>query len=155
MSKKLNQLINQKVKAEKQLLAAQYKEKYLEHEVKSLTRRERTHRLCVRGGMLEKFLREPSWLRDEDVLELLAFVFQTETAQKKLNSLIEKRQTEFSETPTKIPCDEQGRNYTPVARCVAFCEAPCREQMTVANNLLCSSRGSVASPALADASYPL
>lgn len=31
--------------------------------------------------MLEKFLREPSWLRDEDVLELLTFVFQTETAQ--------------------------------------------------------------------------
>lgn len=49
----------------------------------------------------------------------------------------------------------EGRNYTPVARCVAFCEAPCREQMTFANDLLCSSRESCAFPAPVDTGYPL
>ncbi len=47
---------------------------------------ERTHRLCTRAGMLEKFLREPTLLTDDDVMELLTFLFHDEAAQKKLNT---------------------------------------------------------------------
>ena len=58
MSEKLEKLEQKWQKAEKQLTAAKHKEKYLEHEMKRLNRKERTHRLCTRAGMLEVFLHE-------------------------------------------------------------------------------------------------
>ena len=41
--------------------------------------------------MMETFLKEPTVLTDEDVMELLTFIFQSEAVQKKLNLLIESR----------------------------------------------------------------
>lgn len=75
----------------------------MQSELKRLTRSERTHRLCTRAGMLEIFLKEPTVLTDEDVMELLTFLFHSEAAQKKLNTLIEERRktltTDGSENP--------------------------------------------------------
>ena len=90
MNEKLEKLNRQKTAAEKKLIAAQHREKQLEHERKRLTRSERTHRL-TRAGMLEKFLREPALLTDDDVMELLTFLFHGEAVQKKLDTLTEKR----------------------------------------------------------------
>ena len=87
----LEKLKQQKYVAEKKLTAAKHKEKRLESEIKRLTRSERTHRLCTRAGMLETFLREPTVLTDDDVMELLTFIFHSEAVQKKLNMLIENR----------------------------------------------------------------
>lgn len=103
MSEKLEKLKHDQYVAERKLTAAKHKEKQLQHELKHLTRSERTHRLCTRAGMLEKFLREPTLLTDDDVMELLTFLFHGESAQKKLDSLIEKRKqsltTDGSENP--------------------------------------------------------
>lgn len=85
----LEKLKQQKYVAEKKLTAAKHREKQLQHELKQLTRSERTHRLCTRAGMLETFLREPTVLTDDDVMELLSFIFHSEAVQKKLNMLIE------------------------------------------------------------------
>ena len=63
----------------------------MQSELKRLTRSERTHRLCTRAGMLETFLKEPTVLTDEDVMELPTFIFQREAVHKKLNLLIESR----------------------------------------------------------------
>ena len=82
--------------AERKLTAAKHKEKRLQSELKRLTRSERTHRLCTRAGMLETFLKEPTVLTDEDVMELLTFIFQSEAVQKKLNLLIENRENELT-----------------------------------------------------------
>ena len=90
-NEQLEKLKQQKYVAEKKLTAAKHKEKRLESEIKRLTRSERTHRLCTRAGMLETFLREPTILTDDDVMELLTFIFHSEVIQKKLNMLIEKR----------------------------------------------------------------
>ena len=90
-NEQLEKLKQQKYVAEKKLTAAKHKEKRLESEIKRLTRSERTHRLCTRAGMLETFLREPTILTDDDVMELLTFIFHGEAVQKKLNMLIEKR----------------------------------------------------------------
>ena len=90
-NEQLEKLKQQKYVAEKKLTAAKHKEKRLESEIKRLTRSERTHRLCTRAGMLETFLREPTILTDDDVMELLTFIFHSEAIQKKLNMLIEKR----------------------------------------------------------------
>ena len=91
MSEELEKLKHKQYVAERKLTAAKHKEKRLQSELKWLTRSERTHRLCTRAGMLETFLKEPTVLTDEDVMELLTFIFQSETVQKKLDLLIESR----------------------------------------------------------------
>ena len=90
-SEKLEKLKHDQYVAERKLTAAKHKEKRLQSELKRLTRSERTHRLCTRAGMLVTFLKEPTVLTDEDVMELLTFIFQSEAVQKKLNLLIESR----------------------------------------------------------------
>jgi hypothetical protein len=103
VSEELEKLKHKQYVAERKLTAAKHKEKRLQSELKRLTRSERTHRLCTRAGMLETFLKEPTVLTDEDVMELLTFIFQSETVQKKLNLLIESRRetltTDGSENP--------------------------------------------------------
>ena len=90
-NEQLEKLKHQKYVAEKKLTAAKHKEERLQHELKRLTRSERTHRLCTRAGMLETFLREPTILTDDDVMKLLTFIFHSEAVQKKLDLLIESR----------------------------------------------------------------
>ena len=90
-NEKLEKLKHDKYVAEKKLTAAKHREKQLESELKRLTRSERTHRLCTRAGMLEAFLREPTLLTDDDVMELLTFIFQSKVVHEKLSMLIENR----------------------------------------------------------------
>ena len=91
MSEELEKLRHEQYVAERKLTAAKHKEKRLQNELKRLTRSGRNHRLCTRAGMLETFLKEPTVLTDEGVMELLTFIFQSEAVQKKLNLLIESR----------------------------------------------------------------
>lgn len=90
-NEKLEKLKHEQYVAERKLTAAKHKKKRLESEINRLTRSERTHRLCTRAGMLETFLKEPTTLTDDDVMELLTFIFHSEAVQKKLNMLIENR----------------------------------------------------------------
>ena len=96
MSEELEKLRHKQCIAERKLTAAKHKEKRLQSELKRLTRSERTHRLCTRAGMMETFLREPTVLTDDDVMELLTFIFHSEAVQKKLNLLIENRENELA-----------------------------------------------------------
>ena len=90
-NEKLEKLKHEQYVAERKLTAAKHKKKRLESEINRLTRSERTHRLCTRAGMLETFLKEPTTLTDDDVMELLTFIFHSEAVQKKLDLLIENR----------------------------------------------------------------
>ena len=64
------------------------KEKIVQSEIKRLTRKERTHRLCVRGGMLEHFLREPELLSNDQVQELLSVAFRQEAVVLRLSRML-------------------------------------------------------------------
>ena len=103
MNEKLEKLKHEQYVAERKLTAAKHKEKRMQSELKRLTKGERTHRLCTRAGMLETFLKEPTVLTDNDVMELLTFIFHSEAVQKKLNLLIENRkkaqETDEGENP--------------------------------------------------------
>ena len=55
----------------------------------SYTRRERTHRLCTRAGMLESFLRDPEALSNDQVMTLLKTAFQQEPVQQALKKLLQ------------------------------------------------------------------
>ena len=69
--------------------------KYYENEIKirkaqlsHLNRRERTHRLCSHGGMLEKFIERPDMLSDEQIMQLLSFAFHKNDVQALLRQMI-------------------------------------------------------------------
>ena len=60
-----------------QLSFLEQREKILVSQSAELTRKQRTHRLCTRGGMLESFLIHPGKLTDGQVMELLSIAFRT------------------------------------------------------------------------------
>ena len=53
------------------------------------TRRERTHRLCTRAGMLESFLRDPEALSNDQVMVLLRIAFQQEPVKEALEKMLQ------------------------------------------------------------------
>ena len=71
MNEKLEKLNRELAKGEARLRRAQHEQKILEHQMKQLTRKERTHRLCTRGAMLESFLIRT----DDDVMDILKQAF--------------------------------------------------------------------------------
>ena len=82
-------------------IAEEFQEEYpakivlaLQHQLKQLTRKERTHRLCTRGGMLESFLQEPERLTDDDVMLLLKLIFHRQDTQELLKKLLEREKPE-------------------------------------------------------------
>ena len=88
---KLEKLNRELEKSEKKLRKAINDEKALQHQ---LTRKERTHRLCTRGGMLESFLQEPERLTDDDVMLLLTLIFHRQDTQELLKKLLEREKPE-------------------------------------------------------------
>ena len=86
--------VHKRVESEKKLRKAINDEKALQHQLKQLTRKERTHRLCTRGGMLESFLQEPERLTDDDVMLLLKLIFHRQDTQELLKKLLEREKPE-------------------------------------------------------------
>ena len=127
MNEKLKKLNQQLAKSEARLRRAQHEEKILEHQMKQLTRKERTHRLCTRGAMLESFLIRPEVLTDDDVMDILKQAFSQTGMKEAVAESVKQR-------VAGEPLTKEGRNYTPVepVRCV-LPEAPCREQMISAD----------------------
>ena len=91
---KLERLNRELEKSEKKLRKAINDEKALQHQLKQLTRKERRHRLCTRGGMLESFLQEPERLTDDDVMLLLKLIFHRQDTQELLKKLLEREKPE-------------------------------------------------------------
>ena len=60
-------------------------QKILAKEATLLNRRQRTRRLCIRGGMLESFLGVPERLSDEQVMTLLKLAFNTSVVVNQLS----------------------------------------------------------------------
>ena len=52
-------------------------------------RRERTHRLCTRAGMLESFLRDPEVLTNDQVMALLRIAFEQEPVKEALKKMLQ------------------------------------------------------------------
>ena len=68
-------------------------DKMLQSEIKRLTRNERTHRLCTRGGMIEAFIQEPEKLSDDQVMELLTVAFRQPEVSGLLQKMLEEVKT--------------------------------------------------------------
>ena len=88
LEQKLQEFDREILSTKQALWFYEQKEKIVQSEIKRLMRKERTHRLCVRGGMLEHFLREPELLSDDQVQELLTLAFRQEAVVLKLSRML-------------------------------------------------------------------
>ena len=82
MSEKLDKLNQEIEKTEAKLRRAQHEEKILEHQIKTLTRKERTHRLCTRGAELERYLPHPELVTEEQVRLILKLLFHQDSTRE-------------------------------------------------------------------------
>ena len=57
-------------------------------QAKDMTRRQRTKRLCTRGGMLEHFLDRPELLTDDQIMKLLTIAFREAKVDATLNAML-------------------------------------------------------------------
>ena len=74
--------------AEDELHRLDQQKKILDREAALLSRRQRTRRLCTRGGMLETFLRCPEQLDDAQIMQLLRLAFDQPAVRQLLESLL-------------------------------------------------------------------
>ncbi len=77
---------------ENRLRRAEREEKILQHQLKTLNRKERTHRLCTRGAMLESYLPQPEILTDEQVNFILKTLFNSSNVRQIFDKISLKNQ---------------------------------------------------------------
>ena len=94
MNEKLEKLNQELAKGEARLRRAQHEEKILEHQMKQLTRKERTHRICTRGALLESFLTRPEVLTDDDVMDILKQAFSQTGMKEAVAEIVKRRVAE-------------------------------------------------------------
>ena len=68
----------------------------------SYTRRERTHRLCTRAGMLESFLRDPEVLTNDQVMALLRIAFEQKPVKEALEKMLQEAYSGKSQRTTEV-----------------------------------------------------
>ena len=98
MSEKLEKLNQEIEKTEAKLRRAQHEEKILEHQIKTLTRKERTHRLCTRGAELERYLPHPELLPEEQVKLFLKLLFHRDSTRQLIEQIFAGTGTEKEDT---------------------------------------------------------
>lgn len=98
MNEKLEQLNQGIAKGESRLRRAQHEEKILGHQIKTLTRKERTHRLCTRGAELERYLPHPELLPEEQVKLFLKLLFHRDSTRQLMEQVFDGTGTEKEDT---------------------------------------------------------
>lgn len=102
--KRLEQLLEKQKKVQEQKQRAEAEEKALQKQIKELQSKERTHRLCVRGGFLEKLLETfgAPELTDEEVFGYLDYALNTPYAKRELERVLAaKRKVDAEAEETK------------------------------------------------------
>ena len=88
MIEKLEKLDRELERAEAKLRRAQHQEKILEYRIKTLSRKERTHRLCTRGAMLESYLPHPEDITDGQVSTILKTLFYRDDVKRLVEKIL-------------------------------------------------------------------
>ena len=69
------------------------RERELRKQYKEQERKERTHRLCTRGGMLETFLSDPLGITDEEVEHILKTALGHPEVKSRLKNVLKTEET--------------------------------------------------------------
>ena len=83
-------------RAKRELTCCEHQLKIPAKQEKGLTRKERTHRLCTRGGMVESCLNHPDLWSNDQVAALLHTAFAQEELQNLKRSIEDGLETERS-----------------------------------------------------------
>ena len=94
MNEKMEKLNPEIEKTEKKLRRAQHEGKILEHQIKTWTRKERTHRLCTSTAMLQSNLPHPEALTDEQVSLFLKLMFRQDCTRQLMEKVFAGNGTE-------------------------------------------------------------
>ena len=97
MNEKLEKLNQELEKTEAKLRQARHQERILEYQLKKLTRKERTHRLCTRGAMLESYLPHPENVTDEQIDVILKTLFHRNDIRQSRAKILAENGKEESE----------------------------------------------------------
>ena len=103
----------QKRKAEQQLRTAK-------HKISIQRNKERTHRLCERGGHLEHYLPNPELLTDEDVFLLIDYFFLSPRVRELVEQMTASRRGELPQSPKELINAAIQRMPKPNAQSVAW-----------------------------------
>ena len=112
MSTQMDKLLAQQVKAQQKLHQAEMEDKRIKKQIAEVQRNERTHRLCNRGGYIEKLLEElgASDLTDEELFGYLDYALKTPYAKTRLNSILEAKRKEAAEKQAAEAAQAEGND---------------------------------------------
>ena len=101
-SERIERLLAAQQKAEAQKRKAEQQLKAAKHKISMQRNKERTHRLCERGGHLEHYLPEPELLTDEDVFLLIDYSFSSPRVRLLVEQMTASRCGEISQSPKEL-----------------------------------------------------
>lgn len=101
-SERIEKLLAAQQKAEAQKRKAEQQLKAAKHKISIQRSKERTHRLCERGGHLEHYLPAPELLTDEDVFLLIDYFFSSPRVRLLVEQMTASRRGEISQSPKEL-----------------------------------------------------
>ena len=101
-SERIEKLLAMQQKAEAQKRKAEQQLKAAKHKISIQRNKERTHRLCERGGHLEHYLPNPELLTDEDVFLLIDYFFSSPRVRELVKQMTASRRGEIMQSPKEL-----------------------------------------------------
>ena len=101
-SERIEKLLAMQQKAEAQKRKAEQQLRAAKHKISIQRNKERTHRLCERGGHLEHYLPNPELLTDEDVFLLIDYFFSSPRVRELVEQMTASRRGELPRSPKEL-----------------------------------------------------
>lgn len=101
-SERIEKLLAMQQKAEAQKRKAEQQLRAAKHKISIQRNKERTHRLCERGGHLEHYLPNPELLTDEDVFLLIDYFFSSPRVRELAEQMTASRRREIMQSPKEL-----------------------------------------------------
>lgn len=121
-SERIEKLLAMQQKAEAQKRKAEQL-KAAKHKISIQRNKERTHRLCERGGHLEHYLPNPELLTDEDVFLLIDYFFLSPRVRELVEQMTASRRGELPQSPKELIDAAVKRMPEPNAQSVTWHDA--------------------------------
>ena len=119
-SERIEKLLAMQQKAEAQKRKAEQQLKAAKHKISIQRNKERTHRLCERGGHLEHYLPNPELLTDEDVFLLIDYFFLSPRVRELVEQMTASRRGELPQSPKALIDEAVPRLPKPNAQRLAW-----------------------------------
>ena len=122
-SERIEKLLAMQQKAEAQKRKAEQQLKAAKHKISIQRNKERTHRLCERGGHLEHYLPNPELLTDEDVFLLIDYFFSSPRVRELVKQMTASRRGELPQSPKELIDAAMQRMPKPTMQSVTWHDA--------------------------------